>query len=744
MSSAHTSVIVCANSTQRYPQLITAIESVRAQTAPPGEIVVVIDHNPELFTRAVRRFPDLVVVENSGPAGLSGARNTGAGTARHDILAFLDDDAEADPVWLEALMAHFARPDVLGVSAFAEPRWAGDRPRWWPEEFDWVVGCSYRGLPSTVGPVRNVMGCAMALRRDVIESAGGFDTALGRTRSGAAGCEETELCIRAATRHPRGVFIHVPAARVRHLVPDSRSTLGYFWSRCYAEGVSKRLVTRRAGIGAGLESESAYVRRTLPFAVARNLADVLRGDSFGALRAAAIGIGLGATAAGFLTTRARPGTPSATGSGPAPVPPVLPLVIDLAEAPREIETGPDHEPYTRARCLIVDRGIPRAEHEVALDGTERTTADVLARLDGTVPRGVDGADGNAIRGGPGQADGSAIRGGPRAGGACHRIDTTVAIATRGRPELLAECLASIAEGTVVPARVIVVDNARVDDRTEELVARCRIDGTTVDYVREDRPGLAHAHNAALQEVRTGIVAFTDDDVRVHSRWLENLTGAFDADPDIVCVTGLIAPRELDTLPQQWVEGQGVYSKGLRPRVFDMTRHRGDDPMFPYAAGSFGSGANMAFRTSFLNSIGGFDGALGTGTVTRGGDDLAVFYDVIRHGGRLAYVPSAIVLHPHHRDLASLRRQVYGYGAGLGAHLTRCVLNEPRAAVTMLRHHRAATARLSGILRPPTVDGLPAYPRELSRAQRSGLASGPARYLLSRYRTRRETRRQAGV
>ena len=88
--------------------------------------------------------------------------------------------------------------------------------------------------------------------------------------------------------------------------------------------------------------------------------------------------------------------------------------------------------------------------------------------------------------------------------------------------------------------------------------------------------------------------------------------------------------------------------------------------------------------------------------------------------------------------------MYGYGAGLGAHLTRCVLNEPRAAVTMLRHHRAATARLSGILRPPTVDGLPAYPRELSRAQRSGLASGPARYLLSRYRTRRETRRQAGV
>lgn len=724
MTAAHISVIVCANSTQRYPQLVAAIDSVRAQTSAPAEIIVVIDHNPDLFARAARRFPDLVVVENAGPAGLSGARNTGTATARRDIVAFLDDDAEADPMWLEVLATHFARPEVLGVGGFAEPRWEDGRPRWWPDEFDWVIGCSYRGLPSTVGPVRNVMGCAMALRRDVVESAGGFDTSLGRTHSGAAGCEETELCIRAVERHPHGVFLHDPGARVRHRVPASRSTLGYFRSRCFAEGVSKRLVTRRAGVGAGLATEAVYVRRTLPSAVVRNLADTLRGDLSGALRAATIGIGLGATAAGFLTARVRRTTTSGAGMAVPAVPPVLPLVIDLSETPRELVSAPDQEPYSRAWCLILDRGVPSEEHEVALDGTERTTADVLARLEG-----------NLVLGAPLQMAEADRR---------YRADTSVVIATRGRPRLLAECLASIAEGTVVPHRVIVVDNAPPDDRTKELVARYRIEGSAVEYVREDRPGLAHAHNAAVTRVRTGIVAFTDDDVRVHDRWLENLTGAFDADPDTVCVTGLIAPRELDTLPQQWVEGQGVYSKGLRPRVFDNVQHRGDDPMFPYTAGSFGSGANMAFRTVFLNSIGGFDGALGTGTVTKGGDDLAVFYDVIRHGGRLTYVPSAIVLHPHHRDYASLRRQVYGYGAGLGAHLTRCILEEPRAAVTMLRHHRAATARLSAILHPSAARGLPAYPRELSRAQRSGLASGPARYLLSRYRTRGQSRRQAHV
>ncbi|UVE94086.1 glycosyltransferase family 2 protein [Dietzia sp. B32] len=725
MTAARTTVVVCANSSDRYPQLVAAVGSVLEQSRPPAEVIMVIDHNPDLLGRVTRRFPDLVAVENSGPQGLSGARNTGTARARGDIVAFLDDDAEADPGWLEAMTAHFARPEVLGVSGFAEPQWAVGRPGWWPDEFDWVVGCSYRGLPLRPEPVRNLMGCAMALRRDVVRAAGGFDTALGRTRSGAAGCEETELCIRAAGIFPGGVFLHEPAARVRHHVPASRGTLGYFRSRCFAEGVSKRLVTRRTGAGNGLASEYTYTTRTLPAGVVRNLARALRGDPAGVLRAAAIGYGLGATMAGFLTAPGRrTRTPGASAVLPT-VDPVLPLVIDVCEPPRPLRTGSDHGPYQRAWCLLLDDGIPVSEHEIPLDGTEETTADLLGRLERT------GA------GGAGRRTRSAGRGRTR-------DDTTVVIATRGRPALLAECLESIAGGTTVPSRVVVVDNARPDDETEQLVTRYRMPGSEVAYVREDRPGLALAHNAALPHVATGLVAFTDDDVWVHDRWLENITSAFDADPDTVCVTGMIAPRELDTLAQQWVEAQGVYSKGFRSRVFDNAEHRGDNPMFPYAAGTFGSGANMAFRTDFLRTIGGFDGALGTGTVTKGGDDLAVFYDVIRHGGRLTYVPSAIVLHPHHRDYAALRRQVYGYGAGLGAHLTRCVLDEPRAVVTMLRNHRAATARLATILHPPRSRGLPAYPRDLSRAQRSGLASGPARYLLSRYGSRGPSERRVSA
>lgn len=711
------SVILCSYSSNRYPLLVAAVESVLGQTRPAAEIIVVIDHNRELFERVSRRFPTLIVIENEGLKGLSGARNTGTWHALGDIVVYLDDDAHADPVWLEMLIRHYDRPEVLGVDGYAEPDWETSRPRWWPDEFDWVIGCSYRGLPSSVAPVRNLMGCAMSMRREIVDAAGGFDPSLGRTATGAAGCEETELCLRATERFPQGVFLHEPAARVRHHVPSSRGRLKYFRQRCFAEGVSKRLVTRRAGADAGLASEFTYVRRTLPCGVVRNAVSALRGDAGGALRAVAIGVGATTTMLGFLSIRT--GRPAAGAVDLPPVDPVLPLVIEVSDGPQSLGAAVDD--YRRASCLILVNGEPVGTRAIELDGTETSSADLLDRLG--VRAGVDGQITIARELGR------------------VRNDTTVAIATRGRPGLLAECLDSIAAGTLLPGRIIVVDNARPDDRTEQLIARYRSGGCAVEYVREDRPGLAHAHNTALRHVHTDLVAYTDDDVWVHERWLENITRAFDADPGTVCVTGMIAPRELDTLEQQWVEAQGVYSKGYDSRVFDAAQNRTDDPMFPYTAGSFGSGANMAFRTGYLLDTGGFDVALGTGTVAMGGDDLAAFYDVIRRGHRLTYEPSAIVLHPHHRDYAALRRQAYGYGAGLGAHLTRCILAEPRAAVTIARHHRAAAARLDAILHP-RIPGLPEYPRDLSRAQRSGLASGPARYLLSCYRSRNVTRTQA--
>ena len=164
-------------------------------------------------------------------------------------------------------------------------------------------------------------------------------------------------------------------------------------------------------------------------------------------------------------------------------------------------------------------------------------------------------------------------------------------------------------------------------------------------MREPVAGLACAHNRGLVDVRTPIVAFTDDDVLADPGWLRNLVSAFGDDPSIGCVTGLIFPVELETQAQEWLEGYAGYAKGLVRTAFDLHEHRPDDALFPWTAGTLGSGANMAFRTDLLRQLGGFDAALGAGSMAMGGDDLAAFFDVVASGSTLVYEPAAVVVPP---------------------------------------------------------------------------------------------------
>src|SRR5581483_12443163 len=101
-----------------------------------------------------------------------GARNTGVSVATGSVCAFLDDDAEAAPDWLAWLVKAYADKDVLGVGGAIEPAWQDRRPEWFPEEFDWVVGCSYRGMPVISADTRNLIGANMSFRRDVLVNVG--------------------------------------------------------------------------------------------------------------------------------------------------------------------------------------------------------------------------------------------------------------------------------------------------------------------------------------------------------------------------------------------------------------------------------------------------------------------------------------------------------------------------------------------------------------------------------------------
>ncbi|HEX9374353.1 MAG TPA: glycosyltransferase family 2 protein, partial [Roseiflexaceae bacterium] len=143
---ADISVVICAYTMDRWAELRAAVESLRRQSAPPREIVVVVDHNPALLDHARAELPGVTTMANAGPRGLSGARNSGVAASRGALVAFMDEDARAAPDWLARLAAGYADPCALGVGGAILPLWSDGRPGWFPDEFAWVVGCTYRGM----------------------------------------------------------------------------------------------------------------------------------------------------------------------------------------------------------------------------------------------------------------------------------------------------------------------------------------------------------------------------------------------------------------------------------------------------------------------------------------------------------------------------------------------------------------------------------------------------------------------
>jgi glucosyl-dolichyl phosphate glucuronosyltransferase len=294
------SVVICAHTEERWGALLDAIESVRRQTLPAEEIILVIDHNPGLLERARRELSGVLVTENRAAPGLSEARNSGISLAHGEVIAFLDDDAAAAPDWLEQLSLPYQQLEIMGVGGSIEPLWQTGRPPWFPKEFDWVVGSTYKGMPEVTAPVRNLIGANMSFRRVAFSAAGLFLDGLGRTAQLPQGCEETELSIRINRELPGSQLIYRPAARVTHLVPASRASWKYFLNRSFSEGVSKAKVAWLTGARQGLSSEWTYTFKVLPKGFLEGLRDALKGDLSGLGRAVAILAGFNVTIAGYL------------------------------------------------------------------------------------------------------------------------------------------------------------------------------------------------------------------------------------------------------------------------------------------------------------------------------------------------------------------------------------------------------------------------------------------------------------
>lgn len=299
---AEVSVVIPCHSERGWDTLVGAVASALAQQPPPSDVVVVVDHNPQLYYRARRDLTGVTVLENRFEQGASGNRNTGAWHTTTPLVAFLDGDITAGPQWLAQLVTPFDDPAVVGTGGAIAAAWERTRPRWMPDELLWAVGASYTGMPLITAPVRNVWSASMAVRREVFTSVGGFREGFGKIGSRNRP-EDTDLCLRMS--ESGGHWMYVPDAVVKHDVPNERSTFRFLLRRCFAEGRGKVQMARLLHGSRSLGAERSYLSRTLPRAVLRDLSGAVRAPNAGqpdrsshAARAGTVVAAVAAAAAG--------------------------------------------------------------------------------------------------------------------------------------------------------------------------------------------------------------------------------------------------------------------------------------------------------------------------------------------------------------------------------------------------------------------------------------------------------------
>lgn len=295
---------------------------------------------------------------------------------------------------------------------------------------------------------------------------------------------------------------------------------------------------------------------------------------------------------------------------------------------------------------------------------------------------------------------------------------TVVVCTRDRPDDLRRCLDGLMQLPDDGQEFLVIDNAPSTDATRRLVAEY----DRVRYVLEERPGLDVARNRGVQEATHAIVAFTDDDATPDPGWLRALLQNF-RDPLVMVSTGLILPLELETYAQECFELYSPMGKGFHRKVFDGTCYN------PLLAGHVGAGASMALRKEIVAEVGYFDEALDCGTVTRSGGDHEMFARILAAGYRIVYDPAALCWHRHRRTWEDLRKTFYGYGVGVYAYWTCCLVRRREFGVLLLAWQWFWLEQLPKLLKA-LLHRSSQMPLELMLAELQGCMQGPWAYFES--------------
>ena len=254
----YVSVIICAYTIDRLNDIRDAIVSLLNQTHDDLEIIVVVDEDKKLY-RAIKNEFDVKVLFNERRIGLPASRNRGINVAKGDIIAFFDDDAVADKNWISELVRMYEERNAIAVGGKILPLWIGDKPKFFPEEFYWLIGANHNGFPEKVTEVRNTFTSNLSFRADVLRALGGFRSELREKDGIPMQSEETEICERMRQKFGRGV-IYNPNAIVYHKVYPEKLKMDYLLKRCFWQGYSKALLERYVG---RIDEEKSFLKYLL-------------------------------------------------------------------------------------------------------------------------------------------------------------------------------------------------------------------------------------------------------------------------------------------------------------------------------------------------------------------------------------------------------------------------------------------------------------------------------------------------
>ncbi len=312
---------------------------------------------------------------------------------------------------------------------------------------------------------------------------------------------------------------------------------------------------------------------------------------------------------------------------------------------------------------------------------------------------------------------------------------SIIVPTHERPERIPACLNALLALDYPQYEIIVVDNAPKTDATANFMHENYQDHPHVCYVREERAGVSWARNRGIQTAKGEILAFADDDVLVDRYWLAELVKAFQVTSNVGCVTGLILSGELETPAQILFEShdeESGYSDQWRFSQHIFTRRKRHVHLYKIAL--FGAGASMAFKADLLRAIGGFDPALGTQGLVQSGEDIAAYFKLLMQGYDVVYEPASLVYHKNRREYEALYQQIYHYGIGATAYLTKNLLEHPQLVIdlfTKVPYDLFMSMKSLKKKRPTSV----IYPKELAAMSYKGMWRGPFVYLKGRWITR---------